>query len=99
MSRFVNEVMLARNLALSWVMLRNDFISWYQSQSSFTRKNLDLLKNRRQLEMIEIMVFELNVTYKSFFIWPRPSDFSIKKIRIPETGFPDSGFSDPELKI
>ena len=49
--------------------------------------------------MIELMVFEPNVNLKSFFIWPRPFDFSIQKIRIPETGFPDSGFSDPELKI
>ena len=29
-------------------------------------------------------------------IGKRLSDFSIKKIRIPENGFPDSGFSNPE---
>jgi hypothetical protein len=42
------------------------------------------------------MVFDQNVSYKSFSNWQRPSDFIIPKIRIPETGFPDLKIPDPE---
>ena len=46
--------------------------------------------------MLDAMVFVQSVSYKSLSIWQRRTDFTIQKIRIPETGFPDSGFSDPE---
>ena len=48
---------------------------------------------------MEEMVLVQNVSYKSFSILQRRIDFTISKIRIPETGFPDSGFSDPEWQI
>ena len=49
--------------------------------------------------MTDIMVFVQNVSYKSFSIFNGKLIFTIPEIRIPGTGFPDSGFLDLERQI
>ena len=44
--------------------------------------------------MLDKMVFEPNFSYKSFSIWQRRSNFTIPKIRIPDSGNRISGFKN-----
>ena len=48
---------------------------------------------------MEAMIFVQNVSYKSFSIWQRRINFTIPKIRIPETGFRIQKIPDPEWQI
>ena len=49
--------------------------------------------------MMEILVIEQNVSNKSVIILNGVMIFTIPEIRIPGTGFPESGFLDLEWQI